>query len=67
MIQEDLAKSLAKINVESVLPAEKRKELIKRFTIVKSSFMDKLTGKEFFVFQNTFNEAFIEVLSFILP
>ena len=29
--------------------------------------MDKLSGKEFFVFSNTFNEAFIEVLSFILP
>ena len=53
--------------VESVLPVDKRKELIKRFTIVKSSFLDRLNGKEFYVFSNTFNEAFIEVLSFILP
>ena len=67
IIQEDLAKSLSKINVESVLPVDKRKELIKRFTIVKSSFLDRLNGKEFYVFSNTFNEAFIEVLSFILP
>ena len=29
--------------------------------------MDKLAGKEFFVFSNTFNESFLEVLSFILP
>ena len=29
--------------------------------------MDKLAGKEFFVFSNTFNEAFLEVLSFIAP
>lgn len=67
VIQEDLAKSLAKINVESTIPVEKRKELIKRFSIVKSSFMEKLAGKEFFVFSNTFNDAFLEVLSFILP
>ena len=62
-----MAKNLSKINVESVIPAEKRKELIKRFTIVRSSFMDKLTGKEFYIFSNTFNEQFLEVLSFILP
>ena len=67
MIKEDLAKSLAKINVESIIPDEKRKELIKRFTVVKMSFMDKLAGKEFYVFSNTFNDAFLEVLSFILP
>ena len=67
MIEKELACSLDKINVESILPLDKRKELIKRFSIVKSSFMDKLNGKEFFVFSNTFNEAFIEVLSFILP
>lgn len=58
---------MSKINVESIISPEKRKELIKRFSIVKSSFMDKLAGKEFFVFSNTFNEAFLEVLSFILP
>lgn len=67
MIQEELAKGLAKINVESILPVDKRQELIKRFSVVKSSFMDKLAGKEFFVFSNTFNESFLEVLSFILP
>jgi hypothetical protein len=62
-----MANSLANIDVESIIPTDKRKEIIHRFVLVRNSFLAKLAGKEFYVFQHTFTDEFIELLSFVLP
>lgn len=45
-----MATNLAKIDVESIIPVEKRKEIIHRFVLVRNSFLAKLAGKEYYVF-----------------
>ena len=62
-----MAESLGNIDVQSIVPAERRKEIIQRFVLVRNSFLSKLAGKEYYVFQNTFTDEFLELLSFILP
>ena len=34
---------------------------------MRTSFLNRLSGKEFYVFTNTFTEKFLDVLSYILP
>ena len=67
IIQKDLAASMAKIDIKSVMSSEKRVELANRFGVVKSSFLSRLSGKEFYVFSNTFTDQFLDVLSYIAP
>jgi hypothetical protein len=45
-----MAESLGNIDVQSIVPAERRKEIIQRFVLVRNSFLSKLVGKEYYVF-----------------
>ena len=58
---------MSKIEIKSIMESSKRIELASRFGVVKSSFMNRLSGKEFYVFSNTFTDQFLDVLSYIAP
>jgi hypothetical protein len=67
VLEQDLKRSLAKLSIESVLEPLLRLELQERLMIVRNSFLNKLAGKDYFVFENSFSLQLIELISMIMP
>ena len=67
ILDAELQLTLESIQIESALPRNSLLELQQRLQFVRSSFLKRLSGKEFFVFETTFRLQLLEVLALVMP